>query len=117
VYVFDILNLEAMTEGVVNDLAMDLRKTVNETKIRNVQYSKINRKNGRLTSYDQFTIQEGANKPQILKGKFTLQIYTAKQLRAMLARNGFETLGQYGIDGSKFSGHKTPNILTVAKKH
>jgi predicted RNA binding protein YcfA (HicA-like mRNA interferase family) len=51
-----------------------------------------------------------------LKGKFSLQIYTAKDLREMLAKNGFETVGQYGMDGSKFLKHKTTNILTVAKK-
>jgi len=93
-----------------------LRKTVNDTKIRNVQYSRINKENGRLTSYDCFTIQEGSDKPKIFKGKFTLQIYTAMELREMLTRNGFETLDQYGIDGSKFLEHKTTNILTVAKK-
>jgi SAM-dependent methyltransferase len=116
-YVFDIFNLGAMTEDAVNDLSMDLRKSVDGTKIRNVQYSEINRKNGRLTSYDSFTIQKGSNKPKILKGKFTLQIYTAKELREMLNRNGFKTLSQYGINGSKFLEHKTLNILTVAQKH
>lgn len=116
VYVFDIINLGAMTDAAVNDLAMDLRKTVQGTKIRNVQFSKLNRKTGRLTSYDQFTIKKGSEKPKLLKGKFTLQIYNAKELREMLSRNGFKTLGQYGIDGSKFLSRKTTNILTVAQK-
>lgn len=116
IYVFDIFNLNAMTERVVNDLAMDLQKTVNDTKIRNVQYSEIDRTTGRLTSYDTFTIQHGLDKPKMREGKFTLQIYTAKELREMLARNGFETLDQYGIDGSQFLDNKTIQILTVAKK-
>lgn len=115
-YIFDIFNLDAMTDNVVNDLAMDLQKTVNDTKIHNVQYSKIDRESGRLTSYDCFTIQEDSDKPKIFEGEFTLQIYTAQELREMLSRNGFETLDQYGIDGSKFLKHKTINILTVAKK-
>lgn len=115
-YVFDIFNLSAMTDQVVDELAMDLKKTVNNTRVRDVQYSTINRKTGRLTSYDCFTIQKGSSKPKTLKGKFTLQIYTAKELRDMLARNGFKTLGQYGIDGAKFSERKTINILTVAQK-
>ncbi len=34
----------------------------------------------------------------------------------MLARNGFKVLGQYSIDGSKFSEQKTERILTVARK-
>ena len=115
-YVFDILNLDAMTDSVVNNLAMDLRKTVNNTQIHAVQYSEINRENGHLTSYDTFTIQEGSDEPKTFKGKFTLQIYTAPELREMLARNGFETLSQYDLDGSKFLEHTTTTILTVAKK-
>lgn len=115
-YLFDILNLNGMTDTAVNNLTMDLRKTVNTTKIQNIQYSELNRKTGRLTSYDQFTIQEGSKKPKILKGQFTLQIYTAKQLKDMLSRNGFKTLGQYGLDGLKFSEKQATNILTVAQK-
>ena len=115
-YVFDIFNLEAMTDNAVNDLTMDLKRTVDDAKIHNVQYSEINRENGRLTSYDSFTLQEGSGEAKVFKGKFTLQIYTAKELREMLIRNGFATLGQYGIDGAKFLEHKTINTLTVAKK-
>ena len=34
----------------------------------------------------------------------------------MLIENGFEIIGQYGMDGSEFLEEKTINILTVAKK-
>lgn len=115
-YVFDIINLRAMTNEAVNDLATDLSKTVNDIIIHSVQYSEINRETGRLTSYDYITVQEGADKPKVFKGKFTLQIYTADELRDILNRNGFEILSQYGIDGSKFVEDTTPNILIVAKK-
>lgn len=115
-YVFDIINLQAMTNKAVIDLTADSRKTVKNTKIHHIQHSKINKKNGCLTSYDYFAIQKGSAKPKILKEKFTLQIYTAKQLREMLTKNGFKILNQYGIDGSKFIARKTTNILTVAKK-
>lgn len=115
-YIFDIINLDAMTDDAVNHLAMDLRKTVGNTRIHNIQYSELDRESGQLTSYDEFVIQEGSNQPKIFKGTFTLQIYTAQGLRELLTRNGFETLGQYGIDGSRFLEKKTENILTVAKK-
>jgi len=116
IYVFDIFNLDSMTDDVVDDLAMDMERMVNGTKIHNVQYSEIDRKTGRLTSYDTFTIQEGSGEPKEFKGEFTLQIYTAEELRQMLSRNGFETIGQYGIDGEELLEYKTTNILTVAKK-
>lgn len=116
IYIFDIFNLESMTDKVVNDLAMDSEKIVDDTKIHNVQYSTIDRVNGRLTSYDHHTISKTLDKPKEFKSKFTLQIYTSTQLEEMLTRNGFEVLGQYGMDGSKFLNDKTTNILTVCKK-
>lgn len=116
IYVFDILNLEAMTETVVNDLAMDFHKTVNNTQIHNVQYSEINKENGRLTSYDSYNIQTGTNKPKKFRHKFSLQIYAAKELKEMLFINGFDTIEQYGFDGLEFSRHKSLTILTIARK-
>ena len=115
-YVFDIFNVAAMTDDAVDGLEMDQNKMVDGLTIRNVQYSNIDRESGLLTSYDCFILQEGLIDQDILTGEFTLQIYTAQELREMLARNGFETLAQCGLDGSKFSDRKTTNILTVAKK-
>lgn len=116
IYVFDIFNLEAMTDEVVSNFAMYLQRQVGDTKIHNVQCSTIDRKNGFLTSYDNYTFQTNAKTPKIINNKFSLQIYTAKELREMLARNGFKTLEQCGIDGSNFLAKKTTSILTVAKK-
>lgn len=115
IYVFDIYNLSAMTDGAVNDLAMDSTKTANSTTIHNVQYSTLDRKSGLLTSYDEYTIQKIAQKPEQLSHKFTLQIYTPNELKDMLSRNGFETISQCGMDGSELSELETTTILTVAK--
>lgn len=115
-YIFDIFNLEAMTDVAVNNLAMDVRKTVGDTKIQNIQYSKIDREQGLLTSYDVFTIQSENSEPEIMKGEFALQIYSAKALQEMLIENGFEVIEQCGIDGKNFVEDKTINILTVARK-
>ena len=106
-----------MTDHAVKNLAMDLRKSVGDTYIHHVQKSKLDRDSGRLTSYDEFTIQKGSNKPKTIKEKFTLQIYTADELKEMLSRNGFETLGQYALDRAPFSKMKTENILTIARKN
>ena len=46
----------------------------------------------------------------------TLQLYTARELREMLTRNGFKILDQFGINGSKFSEKNTERVLTIAKK-
>lgn len=116
IYVFDILNLEAMTDLVVADLAYCVHKEINESQIFVVQCSTIDKENGRLSSYDNYTIQKNADKPENFNHKSSLQLYTAKELKEMLAKNGFEIIGQYGMDGSEFSEKKTTNILTVARK-
>ena len=55
-YIFDIFNLQAITDDIVNDFAMDIESVLNGVKIRNVQHSEIDRKNGLLTSHDHYTI-------------------------------------------------------------
>jgi ubiquinone/menaquinone biosynthesis C-methylase UbiE len=116
IYIFDILNLEAMTDAVVAGFSYCINKKVNDSQMYLVQCSTIDRDNGRLTSYDSYTIQKNADKPIRLNHKFSLQIYSAKELRDILAKNGFETIGQYGMDGTEFLEKKTTNILTVARK-
>lgn len=116
VYVFDILNLETMTDIAVAGLAYCVHKEINDSQIYVVQCSTINRENGRLTSYDNYTIQKNADKPDNFNHKSSLQLYTTKELRETLTKNGFEIIGQYGMDGSAFLEKKTTNILTVARK-
>lgn len=115
-YIFDILNLEAMTEQTVADLAMCVQKKVGETQLYTVQCSTLDRTNGILSSYDHYILQKNAEKPENFKHRFSLQIYTAKELRDMLVKNGFEVLAQYGLDGCEFVANKTMNILSVARK-
>ncbi len=115
-FVFDILNLEIMTDDQVAKLAWHIQKKVGDTSIHGIQCSTIDRKEGRLNCFDHIVLQKNAEKPELKKYKFSLQIYTASVLKEMLAQCGFETIGQYGLDGSKFNRKKTMNILTVAKK-
>ncbi len=116
VYVFDILNLEAMTDEVMHNLAYHIHAKVNHSQIHAVQCSTINRKTGRFISYNHDILQTRAEKPTFSISKCELQIYSAQELQKMLARNGFETIAQYDMDGSKFIKTKSLSILTVAKK-
>jgi hypothetical protein len=50
------------------------------------------------------------------KGVNILQLYTASELKKMLAANEFKALSQCGIEGSKFNDKKTERIVTVARK-
>lgn len=116
IYLFDIFNLSYISDNDnITKLSIEwIRKTGN-TKLREIQHSTIDN-NGLLVSYTTNYIQKGSGKPKMSKSVGTLQLYSAKELRDMLARNGFKVIGQYGINGSKFSEKKTERILTVAKK-
>jgi hypothetical protein len=116
IYIFDILNLEAMTDTAVANLANHMYKNVGDSQIYDIQFSTIDRITGRLTSYDSVMTQKNAEAPKRFHHQFSLQIYTAKEIRDMLYKAGFETLDQCGMDGSKFIATKTLSILTTAKK-
>lgn len=54
VYVFDIFNLQAITDNIIADFAMDIESVVNGAKVRNRQHSEIDKENGLLTSHDHY---------------------------------------------------------------
>jgi len=115
IYLFDIFNLEAMTDEAVKNLEMNIKEKYNHFSIRLNQRSELDRSSGRLTSHDDFSIQEGEKDPVTIQGAFHLQLYTAEELRETLARNGFKTLGQHSLDGSPFSRWHSERILTVSQ--
>ncbi|HDO7841037.1 TPA: class I SAM-dependent methyltransferase [Legionella pneumophila] len=116
VYIFDIFNLQAITDDIIDDFAMDIESIVNSNHIRNIQHSEIDREKGLLTSYDRYIISKEHGEPEIHNNSFRLQIYTAKELQAILDHNGFEVISQYDMDGNAFVADKSLSILTVARK-
>ena len=114
IYIFDIFNLEALTENDVNDFVIE--RNVDGVNIRNEQHSEIDRVNGLLISHDQYTIQKNGCDPENYTNTFSLQIYSASELQEILNRNGFEIIAQYDMDGNQFIADKSVNMLTVARK-
>lgn len=116
-YIFDIFNVEAITDeniGPVFD--MDITKAVGSTTIRNIQTSKLDRKLNQLTSFDHYIIEEENGDLKERDHHFTLQIYTATEIAAMLAANGFDQIEQFDFMGGKFSPTQSHSILTCAHK-
>lgn len=116
IYIFDIFNLQAITDDIIRDFDMDVKSIVNNAHIRNVQHSEVDRKHGFLISHDHYTICKENSEPEIYKNTFSLQIYTADELKNMLENNGFDIIKQYDMHGNDFVAEKSLNILTVAKK-
>lgn len=115
-YVFDIFNLSyLLKEDNITKLTIDHQTKSGNTTAREIQYSTISQ-DGILASYDIYHEQVDDSEPKISKAFQTLQVYTAKQLKAMLEKNGFRVLRQCDIDGSRFYENKTERILTIARK-
>lgn len=116
IYIFDIFNLQAMTDEVIDGFSMDITSTVGDDTIHHTQDSKIDREKRLLTSCDKYTIDKKGSEPVKCINRFSLQIYTKKELDAMLSRNGFEVIKQLDMDGNPFVPEKSLSILTVARK-
>ena len=113
--IFDIFNLQALTEDVVKNFKMDIQTEVDGVKFRNQQYSEIDREKGLLISHDKYTIIKDDSEPDYKTNTFSLQIYTANELRTLLENNGFVVLNQYDMEGQQLIPNESLNILTVAK--
>jgi ubiquinone/menaquinone biosynthesis C-methylase UbiE len=116
VYIFDIFNLQALTDNIIDNFAMDIKSIVNRVHIRNIQHSQIDREQGLLTSHDSYTLSKEEGEPEIHTNSFSLQIYTAEELQTMLEHNGFKIIGQYDMEGNNFVAEKSLNILTIARR-
>ncbi|HEX2549750.1 MAG TPA: class I SAM-dependent methyltransferase, partial [Gammaproteobacteria bacterium] len=116
IYLFDIFNLQAITDEVINDFVVDIESHVNGVKIHHTQHSEIDKKNGILTSHDYNTIFKEGSDPEVHTNTFGLQIYTSKELHALLQKHGFKVIHQYDMQGNTFIKDKSLTMLTVAKK-
>jgi SAM-dependent methyltransferase/heme-degrading monooxygenase HmoA/ribosomal protein S18 acetylase RimI-like enzyme len=116
IYIFDIFNLNAMSDKVVEDLKMDQKFEIKNDKIQQIQYSTLDRKNAILTSYDNYKIEDKLGKIKEINNEFSLQIYCAKELEKILANNGFRVLSFYDIYGKEFIEDKSLNIMVVAQR-
>ncbi len=115
IYIFDIFNLQALTEEVVKDFKMDIQTVVDGVKFRNQQYSEIDRRKGLLISHDKYTIIKADSETEYKTNTFSLQTYTSKELKVILEKNGFVVLNQYDMEGQPLIPDESLNILTVAK--
>jgi ubiquinone/menaquinone biosynthesis C-methylase UbiE len=119
IYVFDILNLDAMTDEVIEADSEKMSSesiTTDGTIIHNTRHSTIDRDNGILTADEVITIQKNGNLKQI-KNKCSLQIYTMNDLNGILYKNGFKVIEQHKIDAYTFhQDDQGYSIKTVAMK-
>lgn len=118
-YVFDILNLDAMTDEVVqadSQKMSDKKLTMDGTELYTSRRSSIDRIEGYITSEESILICRGQEQKKI-QNTSSLKIYTPAQLKSIVSKHGFLVLEQHKVDAYTFeyddSGY---SILTVAQK-
>lgn len=115
-YLFDIFNLSyLLKDNNITKLTIDWQKKSANNTVREIQYSTISN-DGILASYDIYHQQIGSKKPKISTAFQTLQVYSVKQLKEMMKRNGFKVVLQCNPDGSRFSNIKSERVLITCKK-
>lgn len=115
VYVFDIFNLQALTDEVISTFVMDIQNEVDGIQFRNQQTSQVDRDKGLLISHDHYSVDNGENKEEHMN-TFSIQIYTFDEIKVLLANNGFEIVNAYNMNGDKFDPEISLNMLIAAKK-
>ncbi len=115
-YVFDIFNLDAMNPNAIKSLEVIQEKEAGGARFHLRQVSKIDHENGLMISMDRYDIYWNDGRREQRENTFTLQIYTADELKELLQQNGFSLVSQTALDGSEFDNDKSLEILSVAKK-
>ncbi|UFX98429.1 class I SAM-dependent methyltransferase [Candidatus Gromoviella agglomerans] len=115
IYVFDILNLDSMTDDIIqadNNRMSTTSFAIDGTEIHQSRYAYIDRKNGYFTSEDDFIIND-----ENIKNKCTLKIYTMNDLQSILNKNGFQVIEQHKVDAYTFEESENGySIITIARK-
>ncbi len=115
-YIFDIANLSYfLKDNNITDLTVDWLTTTNNTQFRDIQYAMISTE-GVLALYTISMVQKTGEDPTISKSVKTLQIYSAGELKELLAKANFKIIDQCDIDGSPLFQDRTDRILTIAQK-
>lgn len=115
VYVFDIFNLQSLTDEVISTFVMDVQNEVDGIQFRNQQTSEVDREHGLLISHDHYSVDDGGNKKEHMN-TFSLQIYTFDEMKALLANNGFDIVNVHDMSGNEFYPETSLNMLIVARK-
>lgn len=115
-YVFDIMNAQALNDETTSALSYHVHKRVGNKQLRMSQCSTFDPQLKLLTAYDVCMIQDGAGVPNIFQNTSSLQLYTADELQELLQQCGFEVLAQTGMVGEPFVPEQTSSILTVARR-
>jgi SAM-dependent methyltransferase len=116
IYIFDIFNLEFMERNFITYEFIDKAREEGDKTYVRFNNNKLDSKNGIMNLNQKIYIQNNLDKPEIINEVWDMQIYSSKQLKEMLEKNGFEIVEFLSMEGTKFNNEKSNSILTIARK-
>lgn len=115
-FIFDIFNFDFMKNNFMNYKFIDVVREHKGTKFCRFNHNKLDSKNSIMKINQETWVQKDSEKPQIIKEKWDMQIYSSDELKKLLERNGFKVKEVYGGANKKFIENKSLFIFVVAKK-
>lgn len=115
IYIFDILNLNAMTDDFLKNNVYQSYKRSGDTIFLSSQCGTLDREKGLLHGCETVLVQKNLEKPLHYYNESSLQIYTASELKTMLNNNGFELLSITDGLGNQFVDDKSFTMLIAAR--
>lgn len=117
IYVFDIFNLEYMTNGGFRNYEyIDTAHENAGMRYVRICNSELDEKKGLIRIDNKVYVQEKMNKPDIYQQRWDMKIYSQSELDDLLQRNGFCNVEYFDGAGTRFLRKKSLSILAVAKK-
>lgn len=116
-FIFDIFNLDFMMAGHFRNYEF-IDRAVEHEGLTYVRFNnnKLDTKRGIIKVNQEVYIQKGMDRPKFHKETWSMQIYSADELKDILTRNGFEVINFYDGAGKKFVKNKSVSIFVVGKK-
>ncbi|MAG28256.1 hypothetical protein CMI47_22255 [Candidatus Pacearchaeota archaeon] len=114
-YIFDIFCYDYMKKNFIKHEFIDFAKEVNDTKFVRFNNNKMDKKKKILTMNQKIYVQKGLDKPMIFKESWDLQIYSSKELKRILEKNGSQVVEFLDMSGKKYKPNSSL-ILTIARK-
>lgn len=116
-YIFDIYNLNEISNGLPLKRHIDNIKEIGTLYLVRFCENKINMRNGKLTTKHELYIQHDFEPYHVVKSHWDMQLYVYKELKEILERNGFKVLEVYGgANQSKFKDKTSESIYLVTQK-
>ena len=113
-YLFDILNADALRDGdAITKLTIDWQEQTDDGTIRKIQYSTLDA-TGILASYTIYHEQRQGTDPVSTNHVQTLQLYTPLELKQTLFEHGFEVVSCKSV---QYHSSEQERLFVTARKH